>query len=306
MRDDAAYKCHFCDECDGHGCVGELPGMGGAYENENFISNCADWADFPPSPAADVDLPAIRLAPLTGAVQNVGYAEERAFYHDLVDAALRAGLRLAIGDGAPDEKLRFGIEALEDRGARGAVFIKPYPNARILERVEWARPVAEIVGVDIDSYAILTMRNQVNLQMKSGADLLEIKRHAAVPFAIKGVFRAEDLDLVREVKPDVVVVSNHGGRVENGKGSTARFLARYGKELRSHCGELWVDGGLRRRHDLETAAALGVSEVMVGRPFITALLRDGKPGVANALEALLSGVSLAEAASLAMAGRTTN
>lgn len=288
MRDDGAYKCHFCDECDGHGCVGELPGMGGAYGNGNFIQNCADWADFPPSPRHDRELPAVRLAPITGAAQNVGYAEERAFYHDLVDSALAAGIRLSIGDGAPDEKLKFGIEALADRGLRGAVFIKPYPNERILERVDWARSVAELVGVDIDSYAILTMRNLVNLQQKTAADLLEIRRHAAVPFAIKGVFRESDLELVREVRPDVVVVSNHGGRVETDRGSTARFLAAHGRELRNHCGELWVDGGIRRRHDLEIAASFAVSEVMIGRPFITALLREGRDGIGSALAGLLA------------------
>lgn len=287
MRDDGAYKCHFCDECDGHGCVGELPGMGGVYGNDNFIQNCADWSGFPRAPKHDSELPAVRLAPLTGAMQNVGYDEERAFYHDLADSALAAGVRLSIGDGAPDEKLKFGIEALIQRGVRGAVFIKPYPNERILERVDWARPAAEIVGVDIDSYAILTMRNLVNLQKKTASDLLEIKRHAAVPFAIKGIFRESDLELVREVKPDVVVISNHGGRVETEHGSTARFLAAYGRELRNHCGELWVDGGIRRRHDLEAAASFGVREVMIGRPFITALLKHGRDGIRCALAALM-------------------
>jgi len=287
MRDDGSYKCHFCDECDGHGCVGELPGMGGVYGNDNFIRNCADWAEYPRAPRDDSELPAVRLAPLTGAMQNVGYREERAFYHDLADSALAAGVRLSIGDGAPDEKLRFGIEALAARNVRGAVFIKPYPNERVLERVEWARPVAEIVGVDIDSYAIVTMRNQVNLQRKTAADLNEIRRHAALPFAIKGIFRESDLDLVREVRPDVAVISNHGGRVETDRGSTAAFLAAHGRELRNHCGELWVDGGVRRRSDLETAAFYGVSEVMVGRPFVTALLRHGRGGIARALAALV-------------------
>ncbi len=294
MREDAAFKCHFCDECDGHGCVGELPGMGGAYGNENFIRNCEDWGTFPPNSVADGFLPAIRLAPLTGAIQNVGYAEERAFYHDLVESAMAGGVRISIGDGAPDEKIRFGIEALADRGARGAVFIKPYPNERIFERAEWARPVAEIIGVDIDSYAILTMRNQVNLQEKSASDLLEIKRRAGIPFAIKGVFRERDLELVREVKPDVVVISNHGGRVETDRGSTARFLAAHGEELRSLCGELWVDGGIRRRHDLEIAASFGAREVMIGRPFITALLRQGRDGIGNAFRSLVACPSLIE------------
>jgi isopentenyl diphosphate isomerase/L-lactate dehydrogenase-like FMN-dependent dehydrogenase len=276
MEIESGAKCHFCDICDGHGCIAELPGMGGAYANENFVSNCSAWAEYHNS---GTELPGIRLAPITGALQNVGYHEERAFYFDIIQASVRAGIRLSIGDGYPDEKLKYGIEALQAAGKKGAVFIKPYENHRIIERMEWAEEVSEIIGVDIDSYAILTMRNLVNLQKKTAADLLELKNHANRPFAVKGVFRLEDIELVKEVRPDIVVVSNHGGRVETDKGSTAAFLARYGKELSRYAGQVWVDGGIRSYRDLAAARNLGAVEVMVGRPFITALLRSGLQGI---------------------------
>jgi isopentenyl diphosphate isomerase/L-lactate dehydrogenase-like FMN-dependent dehydrogenase len=282
-------KCHFCDECDGHGCVSELPGMGGAYDNENFIRNHADWDAFADGKSAPI--PAIRLAPITGAVQNVGYHDEKSFYLDIMGACALAGIRLSAGDGYPDEKLKFGIEALTSLGRKGAVFIKPYENRVIFERMEWASRVAEIVGVDIDSYAILTMRNLVNLQRKTASDLLAIKSRAGrdgLPFAIKGVFRPEDIELVREVKPDIVVVSNHGGRVETLRGSTVSFLAERGDELARYAGAVWVDGGIRTRHHLETAASLGASEVMIGRPLITALLRGGADGVRSRVERILA------------------
>lgn len=266
-----APKCHFCDACDGHGCVGELPGMGGVFDNANFIENVAAWARY----SAEGPMPRLRLAPITGAQQNVGYEEEGPFYFDLVDACASAGLALSIGDGYPDEKLKYGIEALRRAGKSGAVFIKPYPNARIEERMEWARDVAEIVGVDIDSYNIVTMRNLANLERKSAADLAALRARALVPFAVKGVCTDEDVELVRELKPDVVVVSNHGGRVETRRGSTADFLAARGKDLARHAGAVWVDGGIRSRSDLLAAGALGAKEAMVARPFITALLRGG-------------------------------
>ncbi len=275
-------KCHFCEVCDGHGCIAELPGMGGVWDNANFIENCAAWKKIPLDTGSS-GVPAVRLAPITGALQNVGYPDERQFYHDLVSASLSAGLALSIGDGYPDEKLRYGIEALETAGKKGAVFIKPYDNNKILERIEWARSVSEIVGVDIDSYAILTMRNLVNLQQKSVSQLKEIKRLAGVPFAIKGIFRKDDLDLVRDVRPDIVVISNHGGRVETDRGSTAAFLSRYGKELSGLCGELWVDGGIRTLRDVQVAGMLGAKTVMIGRPVLTALLSDGVSGVRSRL-----------------------
>jgi isopentenyl diphosphate isomerase/L-lactate dehydrogenase-like FMN-dependent dehydrogenase len=95
------------------------------------------------------------------------------------------------------------------------------------------------------------------------------------------VFSVEDIELVREVRPDVVVVSNHGGRVETARGSTADFLARYAGELRRYVGELWVDGGLRSASDLRAARYLGADEVMVARPLITALLAGGKEAVSE-------------------------
>lgn len=281
-------KCHFCDECDGRGCIGELPGMGGVFNNENFIRNHDDWARF--ADVSPVTLPELRLAPITGAIQNVGYHDERTFYFDLIEASIHAGLRLSIGDGHPDEKIKFGIEALTAAGKKGAVFIKPYENAKILERMDWAANVAELYGVDIDSYAIVTMRNLVNLQQKTSRDLLELKARAAkagIPFAIKGVFRPEDIELVRDVHPDVVVVSNHGGRVETLRGSTVEYLAAHGAEIARHSGGVWIDGGVRQRRDLETAARLGATEVMLGRPCLSALLKSGPDGVRARVDAML-------------------
>lgn len=298
MESNPGSKCHFCDECDGRGCIGELPGMGGVFNNENFMRNHDEWVKFSapasassaPAASASVPLPSLRLAPITGAIQNVGYHDEKSFYYDLVNASVRAGLKLSIGDGYPDEKIKFGIEALAAAGKTGAVFIKPYENAKILERMEWASSVAEMYGVDIDSYAIVTMRNLVNLQQKTAQDLLALKaraQKAGVPFAIKGIFKPEDIELVREVHPDVVVVSNHGGRVETLRGSTVAYLAEHGAELARHTGSVWIDGGIRKRHDLETAARLGASEVMLGRSCISALLKSGLDGVRARVDLML-------------------
>lgn len=291
MNEFSGSKCYLCTVCDGRGCVSELPGMGGVFENENFIRNCADWA----SPElqkysndTSLALPRVRLAPMTGAIQNIGYHDEKEFYNDLIRSCVRSGINLSIGDGYPDEKLKFGIAALKEAGRKAAVFIKPYENSKIFERIDWAQEVSEIVGVDIDSYAILTMRNLVNLEQKTTKDLLEIKRKAGVPFAIKGVFRPQDIDLVREVKPEIVVVSNHGGRIETDRGSTAFFLQKWGKTLSGLCGEVWVDGGIRTHRDLEVARSLGAVEVMIGRPLAIALLKNKESGIEKRIQELFT------------------
>lgn len=289
------YKCHFCASCEGKGCVGEMPGMGGAFNSANFIENVAGWKKLAEQILVETaqcsSLPAIRLAPMTGAVENVGYQDERSFYFDLIIASCAAGIELSLGDGCPDEKLLFGIEATKAAiqffpQARAAVFIKPYESARILERMEWSKEVAEIYGVDIDSYNIITMRNKVNLEKKTAANLKELKAASHLPFAVKGVFTEEDVEMIAQLKPDIVVVSNHGGRIETRKGSTAEFLQEYGAKLKSHCNQLWVDSGIRTYRDLTVAAKLGANQVMIGRPIVTALCKDGVKGVINAVEKL--------------------
>ena len=81
----------------------------------------------------------------------------------------------------------------------------------------------------------------------------------------------EDIELVKELKPDVAFVSNHGGRVENRIGSTAEFLYQYSNELKNYCGEIWVDGGIRTKQDEQVAKFLGASQILLGRPVISAL-----------------------------------
>lgn len=275
----SGYKCHFCAECDGHGCLGELPGMGGVFESANFIDNCAAWKKYRTDTIRDDELPPIRLAPITGGVENVGYNDEAAFYFDLIEACAEAGFLLSIGDGCPDTKIQGGLAALQRYKKTGAVFIKPYPNARIFERIDWVRSSADLIGIDIDSYNIVTMRNLVQLEQKDAHSLKELQRYAKMPFAIKGIFLPENVELVKELRPDVAVISNHGGRIETRRGSTADFLAEYGDTLRKFAGEVWVDGGLRSRTDIAAAKQLGAAQVMIGRPCITALLSGGVTGV---------------------------
>lgn len=272
-----------------------MPGMGGPNASRNFLLNCAGWEKIRKPNTTTFSRPDIRLAPITGAVENVGYPDEKQFYFDLINACCEANISLSIGDGCPDYKLQYGIAAVLNAqkkfpNKKAAVIIKPYPNEKIFERIEWALPVAEIIGFDIDSYNIVTMRNLVHLERKSPEQMLTIKKHLAsfgIPFAIKGIFTQEDVDMAKEVHPDVVYISNHGGRVDTRAGSTAEFLAQFHDVLLANCGKLWIDGGIRTARDVETAASYGATTVLAGRPFISALCRNGTMGVIESVKQLL-------------------
>jgi isopentenyl diphosphate isomerase/L-lactate dehydrogenase-like FMN-dependent dehydrogenase len=139
-------------------------------------------------------------------------------------------------------------------------------------------------GLDIDSYRIVTMKGKASLERKTAAQLIELKNYFKLPFMVKGVASEEDVQLVEEVKPDIVVISNHGGRVfDKGRG-TAYILHDYGKRLKNCCGQLWVDGGLRSAAHLAKSAALGADRVLIGRPFIQATAVFGEKGIGICLD----------------------
>ena len=264
--------------------------MGGVRDNENFILNVSDWEKVRREYSEKIDefleqpvefrIPHIAIAPITGAIENIGFADERNYYAEIVAASKNVGIGLCIGDGYPDEKLKFGIEAIRGVESTAAVFIKPYENHRIIERIGWSSQIASIIGIDIDSYNILTMRNMVNLEKKSAEQLMEIQDFVhdklGLPFAIKGIFTEDDIRLVEQVQPDIAYISNHGGRIDTRTGSTAEFLAHHADELKPNCHSVWVDGGIRSPLDIATAHALGADRVLIGRPFVTALCRGGE------------------------------
>ena len=280
MATNGDLKCHRCAVCDGYGCPGMLPGLGGVFEGKNFQLNYEGWRELLEAAVENgageeirnipVRPSTLRCGPVTGAVENIGYTSESDFYLPYLQNAARAGLGLCVGDGCPDEKLKLGVAATRATGTKAAFFLKPYPQEKLFERIEWVRPYASHIGIDIDSYNIVTMRNLVNLERKTAAQLQEFREHTKLPFVIKGVFTPDDLTLVSLVRPDVVYISNHGGRVETRVGSTAQFLAENAKELKKYCKEVWVDGGIRTKQDIQTALYYGADQIIMARPLIRA------------------------------------
>ena len=302
----ASYKCRLCADCDGAACTGELPGMGGVFDGKNFSLNVEGWKKILPSipqeklqeAAASIVPQKIRLAPITGAEENVGWPDEESFYAPFYAFAAGLGIKLGVGDGCPDNKLKAGIAAVQalnqeasltktaaasnrapapetaSTPKKAAVFLKPYPQEKLLERAEWAIPVAEYIGVDIDSYNIVTMRNKVHLEKKTAAQLNELRRATKLPLVVKGVFTQESLDLIEELKPEVAYISNHGGRVETDIGSTAEFMLANIARIKKSAAAVWVDGGLRSKEDIAAALALGAEEALLGRPIISSFLES--------------------------------
>ena len=105
-------KCHRCAVCDGYGCPGMLPGLGGVFEGKNFQLNCEGWHELFEAAEARGDAEKIRslsvgpkqlrCGPVTGAVENIGYAREADFYLPYLKNAAQAGFGLCVGDVCSD------------------------------------------------------------------------------------------------------------------------------------------------------------------------------------------------------------
>ena len=278
--------CRGCIVCNGYGCRGEIPGMGAMNQSLTFINNFKSWNNIEVN-IDNVDLPLIGVAPMTGVGQNMGNVFPEAVFHDyMVKSAKKAGVLPCIGDGTPDYKLQSGVKALKNNNAIGTAFIKPYPNRVILERFKIVEPYVDTLGLDIDSYRIPTMEGLVALEKKNAEQLLELKEHCIKKFIIKGIQSQEDLELMEIVKPDIIVVSNHGGRVfDNGEGIAYR-LQKLIPKLKNITSEIWVDGGLRTIAHLKKAKALGATRVLIGRPLVKAVSVFKEDGVSYWLNQL--------------------
>ncbi len=276
--------CRGCPKCNGRACLGEVPGMGGRGEGTTFINNFQSWEKID---IEEGDMPELGVAPMTGVDQNMGNPYPESIFHDyIVKGAKKAKILSCIGDGTPDFKLHDGIKALESNSVVGTAFIKPYPNSVILDRFELVKGVCDTIGVDIDSYRIPTMDGLVPLEKKNPEQLLDLKKSTNRRFILKGIESSEDLELIKAVKPDVVVVSNHGGRVfDGGEGIAYRLQTLY-KDLKNYCDEVWVDGGLRSLSHLKKASTLGAKRVLIGRPFIQETILSKDEGISNWIKSL--------------------
>jgi 4-hydroxymandelate oxidase len=102
-----------------------------------------------------------------------------------------------------------------------------------------------------------------------------------VKMVLKGILAHEDAKLAADAGIDAIIVSNHGGRVEDGVSATIDVLP----EIVAAAGRMpvLVDSGFRRGSDIVKALAIGANAVCIGRPYLWGLGAFGQPGVERVL-----------------------
>jgi len=102
---------------------------------------------------------------------------------------------------------------------------------------------------------------------------------------LKGILAFEEAKLAADDGLDGIVVSNHGGRVDDGTSAIIDVLPEIVQAVGGRMPVL-VDSGFRRGSDVVKALMLGAQAVCIGRPYLWGLGAFGQPGVERVLEIL--------------------
>jgi 4-hydroxymandelate oxidase len=131
-------------------------------------------------------------------------------------------------------------------------------------------------GVDLGGVSSTVVTNLTWDLIKRLRDTVKVK------LVLKGILAFEDAKLAADAGIDAIVVSNHGGRVEDGVSATIDVLP----EIVGAAGgrmPILIDSGFRRGSDIVKALALGAQAVCIGRPYLWGLGAFGQPGVERVL-----------------------
>ncbi|MCX8029195.1 MAG: alpha-hydroxy-acid oxidizing protein [Brevinematales bacterium] len=296
-------SCYVCKECNGEACRGKMPGIGGVGSGQTFVENVKSLKKYKLLPryihsvdsidisfdflGIKLDMPVV-VSPVTGTKTNLGgLVDELEYVRWVLKGAMFAGTIAMVGDSATPDKYKVGIKGILENFGNGVGIFKPRKdNSEILKRIKEAEEVGALaVGMDVDGISILTMRlkNQ-EVSPKSFDELRYLISSTHLPFVVKGIMTVEDAILAYRAGAKVIVVSNHGGRVNDSLPATIDVLPEIAKVLKGKNVIIGVDGGFRSGADVVKALCLGANFVGIGRPVTIYAFGGGVDGVKYYLE----------------------
>lgn len=296
-------SCRVCKVCNGVACAGEVPGMGGKGTGNAFTENITALKKYKlnmrvihdaknPDTSTELfgkklDIP-VMAAPVSGTTLNMGgkYSEED-YISWVVGGCLDNNIYPMVGDTAVDSFLITNLKVLKEFNGEGIVFIKPWENKNIIEKIKLAEEAgAFAVGVDIDACGLITLAMHGKPVMpKNVEEIKEIVASTKLPFILKGIMTVDEAILAVEAGVDAIVVSNHGGRVLDETPGVAEVLPEIAKAVKGKA-KILADGGVRTGVDVLKLIALGADAVLIGRPFVTASFGGQREGVKTYIDGL--------------------
>jgi isopentenyl diphosphate isomerase/L-lactate dehydrogenase-like FMN-dependent dehydrogenase len=141
-------------------------------------------------------------------------------------------------------------------------------------------------GIDLTGVTGTVVTNLTWDSIKRLRDIVKAK------FVLKGILDAEDAKRAAEAGMDGIIVSNHGGRVEDGVSATIDVLPDMVDAVSGRM-PILIDSGFRRGSDIAKALALGARAVCIGRPYLWGLGAFGQAGVERVLAILRAELRIA-------------
>ena len=294
--------CHVCDDCDGKGCTGEVPGMGGAGTGASFKANYNSLREYKINMKVlhDVSQPEtstkilgkkiaipVLAAPIGGIKFNVSEnITEKEYLKSVVQGCNKMGTLACAGDGVPDYVFETDIEVIKEEAGDIIPFIKPWEDNFLSKKLKKLKAETKVdtVGIDVDAIGLSTIETMgKEILPRSVSNLMELLNNYSFNYIIKGIMTPEDARKAVNAGVDAIVVSNHGGRVLDYTPGVAEVLPAIAKEVGNDI-TILADGGIRSGNDVLKMIALGADAVMIGRPISIAAAGDLKSGVAEYLK----------------------
>lgn len=288
--------CKACPVCNGMACRNTVPGPGAKGVGDTAIRNYQKWQEVrvnmdtlcAPGPV-DTSLELFGktfkypfFAGPVGAV-NLHYSEaydDVSYNKVLVSACAANGIVAFTGDGTNPKVMEAATDAIAQAGGMGVPTVKPWNIDTIREKMELVKKSgAFAVAMDVDAAGLPFLKNMTPpAGGKSVEDLKAIVQAAGVPFIVKGIMTVKGALKAKEAGAAAIVVSNHGGRVQDQCPSTAEVLPEIVEAVGGSM-KILVDGGIRSGVDVFKALAMGADAVLIARPFVTAVYGGAQEGV---------------------------
>ena len=288
--------CKACPVCNGRACGSTMPGPGAKGTGTVAVRNYEGWQSirlnmdticenrpvdtrftlFGQTYAMPV------FAGPVGAVKlHYGDKYTDLEYNDiLVSACAQAGIAAFTGDGTDPAVFDAAARAIGQSGGKGIPTVKPWDRDTIFAKLDAAKASgARVFAMDIDAAGLPFLKGlNPPAGSKTVEQLREIIEYARVPFLIKGIMTVKGARKALEAGAAGIVVSNHGGRVQDGVPATAEVLPAIADAVKGQL-VILVDGGIRSGVDVCRALALGADACVLARPYVTAVYGGGAEGV---------------------------
>ncbi len=289
--------CKACPVCNGAACGSTMPGPGAKGTGKLAMRNYEKWQEIRINMDTIYGQKAIStqtelfgktfsypvFAGPVGAVK-LHYGEKYAdqeYNEILLRGCAEKGIAAFTGDGTDYNVMIEATDAIGKLGGMGIPTVKPWDMDTIREKMELVKKSgAFAVAMDIDAAGLPFLQNlNPPAGSKSVEELREIVKMAEIPFILKGIMTPRGAEKAMEAGVQGIVVSNHGGRVQDQCPAPAEVLPFIAKVAKGQI-KVFVDGGIRTGTDVFKALALGADAVLIARPFVTAVYGGQEEGVA--------------------------